>query len=106
MRSIATMAMACSSTATGRIYSTPMPASIFDYLSQFTAWHAYEHRVLAEVDGQLVPIPINLDTVNTLYGLNLDGIALQALVRGAGRNRRGDPDIGGCRRQQGRARSL
>jgi UDP-galactopyranose mutase len=52
-------------------------ASIFDYLSQFTAWHAYEHRVLAEVDGQLVPIPINLDTVNTLYGLNLDGIALE-----------------------------
>ena len=33
--------------------------------------------MLAEVDGQLVPIPINLDTVNTLYGLNLDGIALE-----------------------------
>jgi UDP-galactopyranose mutase len=44
---------------------------IFDYLSQFTEWRFYEHRVLAEVDGQLVPIPINLDTVNKLYGLNL-----------------------------------
>ena len=42
---------------------------IFDYLSQFTDWRPYEHRVLAEVDGKLVPIPINLDTVNTLYGL-------------------------------------
>lgn len=44
---------------------------ILDYLSQFTAWRPYEHRVLASVDGMLVPIPINLDTVNRLYGLNL-----------------------------------
>lgn len=44
---------------------------IFDYLSQFTEWRPYEHRVLAEVDGKLVPIPINLDTINQLYGLNL-----------------------------------
>jgi UDP-galactopyranose mutase len=44
---------------------------IFEHLSQFTEWRAYEHRVLAKVDGQLVPIPINLDTVNKLYGLNL-----------------------------------
>ncbi|MBB2963086.1 UDP-galactopyranose mutase [Methylobacterium sp. R2-1] len=44
---------------------------IVDYLSRFTEWHPYEHRVLAEVDGKLVPIPINLDTVNSLYGLNL-----------------------------------
>ena len=44
---------------------------IFDYLSQFTQWRNYEHRVLASVDGKLVPIPINLDTVNILHGLNL-----------------------------------
>ncbi len=43
-------------------------SSVFDYLSRFTAWRRYEHRVLASVDGKLVPIPINLDTVNTLYG--------------------------------------
>ncbi|PSB44101.1 UDP-galactopyranose mutase, partial [Cyanosarcina cf. burmensis CCALA 770] len=35
---------------------------VFEYLSQFTQWRSYEHRVLASVDGQLVPIPINLDT--------------------------------------------
>ncbi len=45
---------------------------VFDYLSEFTEWRSYEHRVLASVDGQLVPIPINLDTVNRLYGLNLE----------------------------------
>ena len=46
-------------------------AVVSDYLSQFTRWHPYEHRVLGRVDGQLVPIPINLDTVNRLYGLAL-----------------------------------
>jgi UDP-galactopyranose mutase len=50
---------------------------VFDYLSQFTAWRPYEHRVLASVDGQLVPIPINLDTVNRLYGLRLSGPELE-----------------------------
>lgn len=44
---------------------------IFDHLSQFTEWRPYEHRVLAKVDGMEVPIPINLDTVNKLYNLNL-----------------------------------
>src|SRR6185436_12515423 len=37
---------------------------VFDYLSEFTEWRGYQHRVLASVDGQLVPIPINLDTIN------------------------------------------
>lgn len=44
---------------------------VFDYLSRFTAWRPYEHRVLSSVDGQLVPMPINLDTLNRLYGLQL-----------------------------------
>lgn len=44
---------------------------VFDYLGQFTGWRPYEHRVLASVEGMLVPLPINLDTINTLYGLNL-----------------------------------
>jgi UDP-galactopyranose mutase len=43
------------------------------YLSRYTAWRPYEHRVLAQVDGKLLPIPINIDTVNRLYGLALDG---------------------------------
>ncbi len=44
---------------------------VSDYLSQFTRWRPYEHRVLGLVDDQLVPIPINRTTVNTLYGLSL-----------------------------------
>ncbi|WP_294200979.1 UDP-galactopyranose mutase [uncultured Chryseobacterium sp.] len=44
---------------------------VFRYLSRFTDWRPYEHRVLGSVDGQLVPIPINLTTINKLYGKNL-----------------------------------
>jgi UDP-galactopyranose mutase len=50
---------------------------VFDYLSQFTQWRNYQHRVLASVDGKLVPMPINLDTVNALYGLNLTSFELE-----------------------------
>ncbi len=51
--------------------------AIFQHLSRFTEWRQYEHRVLAQVkspttgEDTLVPIPINLDTINKLYGLNL-----------------------------------
>jgi UDP-galactopyranose mutase len=50
---------------------------VFEYLSCFTEWHPYEHRVLASVDGQLVPIPINLDTVNRLYGTSFTSFQLK-----------------------------
>lgn len=50
---------------------------IFAYLSRFTQWHPYQHRVLASVDGRNVPLPINLDTVNQLYGLNLTSFQLE-----------------------------
>jgi UDP-galactopyranose mutase len=53
---------------------------IFEYLSQFTRWRPYEHRVLAQVDGKLVPLPINIDTVNRLYGLALDEDTIQPFL--------------------------
>jgi UDP-galactopyranose mutase len=37
---------------------------VFDYLSNFTEWQLYHHKVLAFIDGKKVPIPFNL---NTLY---------------------------------------
>jgi UDP-galactopyranose mutase len=51
---------------------------VFDYLGRFTKWREYQHRVLACVDGMLVPIPINLDTVNKLYGMNLNSLEVSA----------------------------
>src|SRR3979411_3006224 len=51
---------------------------VFEYLSQFTEWRPYEHHVLASVEGQLVPIPINLNTINQLYGLQLNSSEVEA----------------------------
>lgn len=45
--------------------------TVFRYLSRFTAWRPYEHRVLSSVHGKLLPFPINRTTLNTLYALNL-----------------------------------
>jgi UDP-galactopyranose mutase len=52
------------------IFHTNSP-KVFEYLSRFTGWRPYEHRVLTSVDGQLLPMPINADTLNKLYGLSL-----------------------------------
>jgi UDP-galactopyranose mutase len=54
---------------------------VFEYLSQFTSWRPYEHCVLASVDGQQVPLPINLNTINTLYGLNLSADEAEAFLQ-------------------------
>src|SRR5947207_9821154 len=49
---------------------------VFSYLSRFTEWRPYQHRVRACVDGCMVPIPINLDTINTLYGTSFTSFEL------------------------------
>jgi len=54
---------------------------VFEYLSRFTEWRPYQHRVRASVDGQIVPIPINLDTINSLYGLNLTSFEMEDFLK-------------------------
>lgn len=44
---------------------------VWDYVNQFTEWQYWEHKVLAKVDGQLVPVPVNRITVNLMFGENL-----------------------------------
>ena len=44
---------------------------VFDYLSLFTEWIPYEHKVLAKLGDELYPIPINRLTINKLYNLHL-----------------------------------
>ena len=56
---------------------------VFEYLSRFTSWRPYEHRVLAVPDartGQAYPMPINRTTINALYGLNLDETGVAAFL--------------------------
>lgn len=51
-------------------------SDVFSYLSHFTEWRNYQHRVLASVDGQHFELPVNLNTVNAMYGLNLNSSEL------------------------------
>jgi UDP-galactopyranose mutase len=53
---------------------------VFEFLSRFTDWRFYEHRVLARVEEKLLPIPINRLTINGLYGLALDEAGVQAYL--------------------------
>src|ERR1051325_8994977 len=50
---------------------------VFEYLSQFTEWRSYRPRVWAHGDAQLGPMPITLDTINKLSGLNLTSFELK-----------------------------
>jgi len=45
---------------------------VFDYLSEFTSWDIYNHKVLAIIDGKEVPIPFN---INTLYDVFPNSLA-------------------------------
>jgi UDP-galactopyranose mutase len=52
-------------------------SEVFEYLSRFTGWRQFQHWVKASVDGQLVPIPINLDTINQLHGTSYDSAEMK-----------------------------
>ena len=54
--------------------------TVVDYLSRFTEWHPYQHRVLAEVQGELLPVPINRTTVNRFFGLDLAEHEVEAFL--------------------------
>jgi UDP-galactopyranose mutase len=56
-------------------------SEVWEYLSRFTPWRPYEHRVRASVDGRLLPMPINLDTINGLYGLSLTAFQVEEFFR-------------------------
>ena len=44
---------------------------VWQYVNKFTQWYPWEHKVVADVEGQLVPIPVNITTVNTLFGTTI-----------------------------------
>ncbi len=45
---------------------------VWEYVNRFSEWYPYEHRVLSFVDGKLVPVPVNIDTVNELFGTKIE----------------------------------
>ena len=44
---------------------------VWNYVQRFSEWTKYEHEVVGIVDGKHVPIPVNIETVNTLFGLSI-----------------------------------
>lgn len=54
---------------------------VVEYLSRFTAWRPYEHRVLANLGGRYVPVPVNRTTLNRIYGLSLTEDAAARFLR-------------------------
>lgn len=52
------------------LFHTNYP-EVIEYVQRFAEWYPYEHRVLAKVDGQLVPIPVNITTVNKIFALDI-----------------------------------
>jgi UDP-galactopyranose mutase len=48
------------------LFHTNSP-SVFQYLSRFTEWMNYEHRVRAMIDGRLVPLPFNFASIDTCF---------------------------------------
>jgi UDP-galactopyranose mutase len=60
---------------------------VIEYLSRFTEWRPYEHRVLSSIEGALYPMPINQTTINRLYGLSLDEAGIAAFLDNARQKR-------------------
>jgi len=48
---------------------------VWDYVNKFCQWYKWEHKVIADVEGKLIPIPVNITTVNKLFDA---GIASEA----------------------------
>lgn len=44
---------------------------VWEYVNRFSKWIPYEHRVLSFVDGMFVPVPVNITTVNKIFGLDI-----------------------------------
>ena len=53
---------------------------VFDYVCQYCDWHDYQHRVLSYVDGNFVPMPISLETINRLYNMNLSEDEMDSFI--------------------------
>lgn len=54
---------------------------VFDYICQYTKWHEYQHRVMSYVDGNFVPMPISLETINKLYNMNLSEDQMEDFIK-------------------------
>ena len=59
---------------------------VWDFVSRFTDWYPYQHKVLALVDGQLVPIPFNLNSIEKIFPYSIAKRLEQKLLDSFGFN--------------------
>ena len=53
---------------------------VWEYVLKFCEWHEYQHRVMSYVDGNWVPMPISLETINRLYNMNMSEEELEEFI--------------------------
>jgi|WetSurMetagenome_2_1015567.scaffolds.fasta_scaffold03885_1 UDP-galactopyranose mutase len=44
---------------------------VWRYVNNFSKWYPYHHKVLSFVEGKLVPVPVNITTVNSIFNINI-----------------------------------
>ncbi|MBQ3060723.1 MAG: UDP-galactopyranose mutase [Desulfovibrio sp.] len=54
---------------------------VWEYISRFTEWNTYQHRVWTSYQGRIYSMPINLQTINSYYGLNLTPEEAKAFIQ-------------------------
>ena len=61
---------------------------VFDFLSRFTKWYDYQHEVVGDVYGKIIPIPFNLNTLMIVFGEERGQSLKQELIDTYGENAR------------------
>lgn len=59
---------------------------VWNYLTNFTEWYPYKHKVLAKIDGKQVPLPFNLNTIDQLFDKNYAIKVTNLLIENYGTN--------------------
>lgn len=62
--------------------------NVYDYLSRFTKWYDYKHEVVANIRGEYLPVPFNLNTLRAVYGEEKAAALEEKLVATFGRESR------------------
>ena len=62
--------------------------NVYEFLSRFTKWYDYQHEVVGNVYGKIIPIPFNLNTLNIVFGEEKGNQLKQELIEAYGENAR------------------
>lgn len=53
---------------------------VYEFFSRFTDWYEFRHKVVANVHGELIPVPFNLNTLRKVYGEEEGNIIADKLI--------------------------